>query len=403
MNRAQTPHGAHARTLWATVFALLLLGCLPAPAGSQQPTYETIDACQAIDELRFDGDRANASVEWQVNLGPRLPGSNESAALRENITSDLEALGYSMAEQTHQRYDMTLTNLFATWTPVNTTSTGQLVLSAHYDSRNVADQDENESNRSLPVPGANDAASGVAVLLELARHIPSMGLNHQVVLFFNDAEDQNQRYTLGAEAWAENLTSDEVNNTHAFVLLDMVGDADLQLHNVLPGNDTLKSRVVELGTSLGLVNGTTACSGMPGEDIVQYDTLVGVLDDHVHAHELGIPAIDLMDTSYGTPKPYTFGSHWHTMEDTPDKVSAESLGSVGRLVELGVLTGAFVDVKPPVEEAENPSVGLEDPLTETGAGDGGFEPLQFTALAVVLVIVGVALAVYRRSESADKP
>ena len=93
--------------------------------------------------------------------------------------------------------------------------------------------------------------------------------------------------------------------------------------------------MVELGTSLGLVNGTADCSGALGRDIVQYDTLVGVLDDHVHAHELGIPAIDIMDTSYGTPKPYTFGSHWHTMEDTPDKVSAESLESVGRLVELG--------------------------------------------------------------------
>ena len=123
------------------------------------------------------------------------------------------------------------------------------MLSAHYDSRNIADQDSNETNRSLPVPGANDAASGVAVLLELARHIPSMNLDYDVVLFFNDAEDQDQRYTLGAEAWAENLTSEEIDATHAFVLLDMVGDADLQLHNVLPGNETLKSRAVELATS----------------------------------------------------------------------------------------------------------------------------------------------------------
>ena len=68
-----------------------------------------------------------------------------------------------------------------------------------------------------PVPGANDAASGVAVLLELARHIPSMDLGYDVVLFFNDAEDQNHRYTLGAEAWAQNLTTEEIASTHAFV------------------------------------------------------------------------------------------------------------------------------------------------------------------------------------------
>lgn len=403
MHRAQTAHAAHLPVLWATVFTLLLLGCLPAPAGSQQPTYGATDACQVVDRLKFDGDRANASVAWQVDLGPRLPGSNESAALRENITGDLGALGYTMTERTHQRYGMTLTNLFATWTPVNTTTSGRLVLSAHYDSRNVADQDENESNRSLPVPGANDAASGVAVLLELARHIPSMTLNHEVVLFFNDAEDQDHRYTLGAEAWAENLTSDEVNETHAFVLLDMIGDADLQLHNVLPGNETLKSRVVELGTSLGLVNGTTDCSGTPGQDVVQYDTLVGVLDDHVHAHELGIPAIDLMDTSYGTPKPYTFGSHWHTMEDTPDKVSAESLGSVGRLVELGLLTGAFVDVRAPAEEPQEPTGEENEELNESSANADVSEPTPLTVLVAALVIVGLALAAYRGSRSSDEP
>ena len=81
-----------------------------------------------------------------------------------------------------------------------------------------------------------------------------------------------------------------------------------------------------------------------GRNIVQYDTVVGVLDDHVHAHELGIPAIDIMDTSYGEPKPYTFGSYWHTMEDTPDKVSEESLAHVGRLVELGLRTNAFLEM-----------------------------------------------------------
>ena len=73
----------------------------------------------------------------------------------------------------------------------------------------------------------------------------------------------------------------------------------------------------------------------------------------MHAHNLGIPAIDLMDTSYGEPKPYTFGSLWHTMEDTPDKVSAESLAHVGRLVELGLRTNAFVSIN---------SVGDDAPL-----------------------------------------
>ena len=333
--------GRAAAVLASSMLFFLVFTPLTTTAGAVD--YEDAEPCAEMGQLQFDGELANASVQWQVDLGPRLPGSNVSATFREAITSDLEALGYEVTTRSHERYNMTLTNLFARWTP-NGSSNGQLVLSAHYDSRNIADQDANESNQSLPVPGANDAASGVAVLLELARHSPQMDLDHEVVLFFNDAEDQEQRYTLGAEAWAENLTEEQINSTHAFVLLDMIGDADLQLHDIAPGNETLKRRVQELGTSLGMVNGTTDCNGSLGSDIIQYSRTEYVLDDHVHAHNLGIPAIDLMDTSYGEPKPYTFGSLWHTMEDTPDKVSAESLTYVGRLVELGLRTNAFVSI-----------------------------------------------------------
>ena len=390
----------HQATGWkstrsATVLAALLLVCattLVHGTPASDIDYYEVDRCAQAENLQFDGNAANASVQWQVDLGPRLPGSEVSASLRDTITANLTALGYEVTQQEHQRYDMNLTNLFATWSP-DGASTGQLVLSAHYDSRNVADQDTNESNRTLPVPGANDAASGVAVLLELAKHIPSMGLNHDVILFFNDAEDQDHAYTLGAEAWAENLTAEEVASTHAFVLLDMVGDADLQLHNVMPGNDTLKARVVELAGDLGMVNGTSGCGGEAGQDILQYDTLVGVLDDHVHAHELGIPSIDIMDTSYGEPKPYTFGSYWHTMEDTPDKVSAESLGAVGRLVELGLRTRAFVDIaEDNTTEEETPE---ERPLPEGGEADDqrGSKTLALLAATGLFTILGLIFMV----------
>ena len=387
-------HRKATRTPFLTCVMMVLLGTMAQGSLAAQEPSGT-EACEAIGDLQFNGAAANASVEWQVGLGPRIPGSNVSETFRNTITEDLTALGFEVTQQQHQRYDMNLTNVFATWKP-NGTSTGQLVLSAHYDSRNVADQDENESNRTLPVPGANDAASGVAVLLELANHIPAMGLDHDVVLFFNDAEDQDSRYTLGAEAWAENLTQEEIASIHAFVLLDMVGDADLQLHNILPGNDTLKSRVVELAESLGMVNETNDCNGSPGEDIVRYDTRVAVLDDHVHAHELGIPSIDIMDTTYGEAKPYTFGSYWHTMEDTPDKVSAESLGAVGRLVELGLRTHAFVNIPQDTQEAqdaEQPS--LEEPSSdEPSVEDASGSPTLTASTAIGLfLILGLIVAV----------
>lgn len=389
--RITSQNGVHGKMF--PLFLLVLFGMALTPlSASGDAPYEEADACTFVEHLQFDGTLANASVQWQVDLGPRIPGSDVSATFRSSIDENLTALGYEVSQQTHERYDMNLTNVFARWTP-NGTSSGQLVLSAHYDSRNIADQDSNETNRSLPVPGANDAASGVAVLLELARHIPSMNLDYDVVLFFNDAEDQDQRYTLGAEAWAENLTSEEIDSTHAFVLLDMVGDADLQLHNVLPGNETLKSRVVELATSLGMVNGTSGCDGTTGRDIVQYDTLVGVLDDHVHAHELGIPSIDLMDTSYGEPKPYTFGSLWHTMEDTPDKVSAESLQAVGQLVELGLRTNAFVDVGSNESETNPPEPSDAEPSSNDDVETTGSVRLASMAAVGLFAIIGLIITV----------
>ena len=389
--RITSQNGVHGKMF--PLFLLVLFGMALTPlSASGDAPYEEADACTFVEHLQFDGTLANASVQWQVDLGPRIPGSDVSATFRSSIDENLTALGYEVSQQTHERYDMNLTNVFARWTP-NGTSSGQLVLSAHYDSRNIADQDSNETNRSLPVPGANDAASGVAVLLELARHIPSMNLDYDVVLFFNDAEDQDQRYTLGAEAWAENLTSEEIDSTHAFVLLDMVGDADLQLHNVLPGNETLKSRVVELATSLSMVNGTSGCDGTTGRDIVQYDTLVGVLDDHVHAHELGIPSIDLMDTSYGEPKPYTFGSLWHTMEDTPDKVSAESLQAVGQLVELGLRTNAFVDVGSSDSETNLPEPSDTEPSSDDDVEATGSVRLASMAAVGLFAIIGLIITV----------
>jgi glutaminyl-peptide cyclotransferase len=304
---------------------------------------ETNILCESVPSLAFNGSLANRSVQWQVDLGPRIPGSNASLAFREHLQTTLEPLGWNYTETVHQRHGMNLTNVEARWNGT-VHGTGQVVLSAHYDSRNIADWDSNESNRSLPVPGANDGASGAAVLMELARHIPNLGLAHDVVLFWNDAEDQNENFTAGAEAWAENLSTEDIASTHAFVLLDMVGDADLQLRNINPGNDTLKQRIVELAAALGMIEDRLDCNGTLGLDIVQYDIEVGVLDDHYHAHVRNIPSIDVMDPVYGEPKWGTFGTFWHTMQDTPDKVSAESLGMVGRLIELGLRTDAFVNI-----------------------------------------------------------
>jgi len=391
-----SPSSKHPQKLVCLLMSVTLLMTLGGSfATAEQSHTSSPDLCEQVDQLAFDGNKANASVTWQVDLGPRTPGSEGSAAFRENVTTDLKNAGWEVTTSNHISHGLSLTNVFARWNSTSNT-TEQVVLSAHYDSRSHADQDLNQSNRSLPVPGANDAASGVAVLLELANHIPQMNLGYDVVIFLNDAEDQGDNYTLGAEAWADNLSEAEIAATQAFILLDMIGDADLQLHNINPGNETLKSTVVELGTALGLVEGTTGCNGVAGLDIIRYDVAVGVLDDHVHPHRLGIPSIDLMDTRYGDAKSMTFGTYWHTMEDTPDKVSAESLSAVGRIVELGLRSNAFVNLdEVPIETQENNSLlsvndeEREDEAQETQGVSGLFVIAGMSLLTTIGLIIYV--------------
>jgi Zn-dependent M28 family amino/carboxypeptidase len=269
-------------------------------------------------------------------------------------------------------------------------------LSAHYDTRNIADRDSNESLRNTPILGANDGASGVAALAELGRIIPSMDLNNEIMLLFSDAEDQGDNYTLGAEAWADNLSQEEINRTESFILLDMIGDADLQLTKIIPSTPILTENMMILGQKLGLSNQTDGCNGQRS-DIMQSNRSLAVIDDHVHPFALGIPSLDIIDLTYGvnaTP----FGGYWHTTQDTPDKVSAESLESVGRIVELGLLTGAWTTIDTPLEQSKqleqselsNNSEPEQQQLIEEATDKGAdssklLAVLSFSVLAISLV------------------
>ena len=186
----------------------------------QKPIYKSSQPCDYFDDLIFNSTAANSSIKWQVDLGHRLPGSEASYNLRESIKENLTQ--WEFREETHAREDFNLTNLIATYEPEN--SSGQeIFFVAHYDSRDRAERDENESMRDKPIDGANDGASGVAVLIELAKIIPTMELNHTVRLLFTDGEDQGVRPGIyGSKAWAENKTDSELNKISAFIVVDMI-------------------------------------------------------------------------------------------------------------------------------------------------------------------------------------
>ena len=343
------------KRLIGVVFVCLLLSNTTSASGDGENWIDSVDICQKTSELQFNGTLANQSVLWQTELGPRLPGSTASLELRDSLTENLTAYGWDIELSNHISHEIELTNVIATWKPQNRTQNeidnlGRIVLSAHYDTRNIADRDSNESLRNTPILGANDGASGVAALIELGRIIPGMELNNEIMLLFSDAEDQGDNYTLGAEAWADNLSQEEINRTESFILLDMIGDADLQLTKIIPSTPILTENLMILGEKLGLSNQTDGCNGQRS-NVMQPNQSIAVIDDHVHPFALGIPSLDIIDLKYGvnaTP----FGGYWHTTQDTPDKVSAESLESVGRIVELGLLTGAWTTIDTPLEQSK---------------------------------------------------
>lgn len=250
----------------------------------------------------FDGERALADVEAQVAMGPRTPGSAGHAQVREWMRTELENTGWLVEVHEAERLGHPIYNIIAK----KGGELPQIILAAHYDTRFIADHDPVETKRSEPVPGANDGASGVAVLLELARILPDDTV--PVWLVFFDAEDNGRiegwDWILGSRAFVEEIPV----RPRAVIIVDMVGDADLNLYYERNSDVTLRAEIWKTAERLGY------------GDIFIPSEKHSMLDDHTPFLEKGIPAVDIIDFDY----PY-----WHTTEDIADKVSADSLKAVG--------------------------------------------------------------------------
>ena len=258
----------------------------------------------------FDGQRAYADVETQVAFGPRIPGSDGHANFQEWMRDELIKAGWQVEIQESQAMGHPIQNIVAS----RGDESPQIILGAHYDSRMFADNDPDPANHSLPVPGANDGASGVAVLLELARVLPKDSV--PVWLVFFDAEDNGN---IDGWDWILGSTEFVKNNPiqpRAVVIVDMIGDADLNIYKETNSNTDLTNEI--WGIAQNLENDTVFIP----------DYKFSMLDDHTPFLRAGIPAIDIIDFDY----PY-----WHTMQDTPDKVSAGSLQAVGETLQVWIM------------------------------------------------------------------
>ncbi|MBE0672699.1 MAG: M28 family peptidase [Anaerolineales bacterium] len=254
------------------------------------------------DSVSFDPSRAYADVSTQVAFGPRTPGSTGHAKIREWMRAELQSTGWQVEVHQSERMGHPIYNIIAK----RDAEPPQVILGAHYDTRFFADNDPDINKQTEPVPGANDGASGVAVLLELARSLPDDTV--PVWLVFFDAEDNGRiegwDWILGSRAFAEEIQV----TPRAVVIVDMIGDADLNIYLEKNSNIAIRTEIWNTAASLGY------------DDVFIPQEKYSMLDDHTPFLEKNIPAVDIIDFDY----PY-----WHTTQDTPDKVSAESLGIVG--------------------------------------------------------------------------
>ncbi len=263
---------------------------------------------QAPQPATFDGERAYAHVTAQCDLGPRPTGSLAWQATGDAIIAELEEQHWAVETQEFTYHDDTpVRNIVG-----KSGSDGEqpiIILGAHYDTRRSADQED----PNVPVLGANDGASGVAVLLELARTLDRDRLQSEVWLAFFDAEDNGGldgwEWCVGSSYMAANLAV----TPQAVVVVDMVGDADQQLYFERNSDPAIQSQLWGIAATLGYTDTFVA------------EYRWSMLDDHIPFRQRGIPAVDIIDFDY----PY-----WHTTQDTPDKVSAESLERVGRVLEV---------------------------------------------------------------------
>ncbi len=276
---------------------------------------------------RFDAAQAMRWVAYQVDAGPRVPGRPGHQAIQDWLARELRSRADSVEVQRfayvtqpgdslHRAGDtLHLANILARFRPGDP---NRVLYVTHWDTRPVAENDPDPANRSKPIPGANDGASGTALLLEVAdvlkQHPPATGVD----LLFVDGEDYGDFDTMkavliGSTYFAAHLPP----GYHPLfgVLWDMIGGKDQVIYqegNSLDGAPEVVDRVWSTADSLGLGRMFRPTNG-------GYIT-----DDHVPLLKAGIRTIDVIGFQ-------NYAQWHHTLEDTLDKVSEETLRGIGGL------------------------------------------------------------------------
>jgi len=310
------------------IFFLLVITQITA---CNQVTKSTQTEVKAVNVPQFSSDSSYKYIQQQVNFGPRVPNTAAHIDCANYLSSTLKRFG---AEVIEQKVNLTAfngtvlrsINIIGSYNPKAET---RVLLFAHWDSRPWADHDPIPANRSKPVMGANDGASGVGVLLEMARQFqiqqPTIGVD---IIFF-DAEDygategfssenSEDTWCLGSQYWAKNPHVNAYSAKYG-ILLDMVGGK----------NATFLREQISEYYAMDVVNKVWSQASSLGFGQYFLDQKGGAItDDHLYVNKIiGIPSIDIIH--YDGTSGSGFVSYWHTVDDTMKNIDKNTLNAVG--------------------------------------------------------------------------
>jgi hypothetical protein len=290
----------------------------------------------AVEVPEFNADSAYFFIEKQVSFGPRVPNTRGHRACAEYLVKTLERFTDHVSVQTAnvQAFDGTRLNIKNIKASINPEKERKILLCAHWDTRPFADFDPDPDRREEPIPGANDGASGVGVILEIARILaenePNIGI--EIILF--DAEDygaphfhddyhhtSKDSWALGAQYWAKNHDKTEYFADYG-ILLDMVGARNsvfLQEGYSMRFAPSIVNKVWETAASIGYSN------------YFQFRRTSRITDDHYYVNKYAeIPTINIID--HDERREMGFGDYWHTHKDDMDIIDKSTLKAVGQTV-----------------------------------------------------------------------
>lgn len=317
------------------LLVLLLAGC----GGRQQEEKENHSVTAGFTPPSslpsFDGDRCFSLLETQVAFGPRVPNSEAHDRCLEYYIRFFDSLGVTAERQRftiggYGGEQLRLTNVIVRLRPE---ARDRILLTAHWDSRPFADMESDERRARLPIPGANDGASGVAVLLRLAEILTAKPPDVGVDIVFFDGEDYGRdgdesMFLLGSKYFSASL---EDGGRYRFgVLLDLVGDRDA----VFPREELSRQYAGDVQQMLW---SEARRLGLP-----QFTdrTHPPILDDHVPLNTVaGVKTVNIIDAALvGHDQSSPRRQYWHTLDDTPAQCAPETLDAIGRLL-LSIIYG----------------------------------------------------------------